>query len=382
MVYSSFNNNSYPLDSITETYEDKNISDIIYETETNWNTLMKAVGILELVSVEKHGEIIYEAVDIKAFFKKIKEFFKGLLEKISRLFKKIIEKVKNLFSKNKHKNIPRNNQSTNSVEKKSSNDTESSTDKEEKRKEEPVNYDHKPIEYEGYEFKTDFLKCEIGSEGMVASAFDILSFHDEFIANLHNIEKDVEKAQEYFSKNFNDLMSNNMHEIYLIHKYLVPDLQITEGADFNSSLFKYFRNNRTEKQKIIMKETDIDIYGKFIDDIPNNIDNVLNKSYTSLKKYIDTFISICENQYRSDDPKKDPLFIKVCNIYTHWYKIILEQYSILITTHSNAIIAQGNQYKAALKKILSGQPYDAKRYHSSAVFDAFMSNGDGTFVLS
>lgn len=93
MVYSS--------KILTETFSNvKSASDIIYETETNWNTLVKAVSDIAEESREKYGEVIYEAVNLKAFFGKIKEFFKGLLEKIKKWFKNIIDKIKNLFSKN------------------------------------------------------------------------------------------------------------------------------------------------------------------------------------------------------------------------------------------------------------------------------------------
>lgn len=380
MVYSSFNNSYYSLGSITETCEDKNISDIIYETETNWNTLMKAIGILELASVEKHGEVIYEAVDIKAFFRKIKEFFKGLLEKIGRLFKKMIEKIKSLFSKNKHKNIPKNNQSTNSPEKKSS----SNDDTEEKRKEEPVNYDHKPIEYEGYEFTTEFLACE--NNNNILTVFESIDWLHDMLVNFRFADNDI--MNNYWYKNYDKFMSDQVilkDGLCNIRTYLTGNkIDIKVDDDFNNVLFRFFRNNENKPKVIRMEEKDIDAYGLFIDDIPNKVDNFLNKQYKVLEDNTNRLLSDWEKilMGESDSIGITTNRLQYTNVCIRWTKIIFEQFTTLVTAHSNAIMAQGNQYKAALKKILSRQPFDAKRYHSSAVFDAFMSNGDGTFVLS
>lgn len=87
MVYSS--------NVLSESYNNtKSISEIMYETEYNWNSLMNAISIVETSSIEAHGEVIYEAVDFKAFFEKVKEFFKNLFDKIKRLFTTIILKIK------------------------------------------------------------------------------------------------------------------------------------------------------------------------------------------------------------------------------------------------------------------------------------------------
>ena len=391
MVYSSFNNNSYPLDSITETYEDKNISDIIYETEYNWNSLMRAIGIFELASVEAHGEVIYEAVDIKAFFRKIKEFFKGLLEKIGRLFKKIIEKVKSLFSKNKHKNIPKDKQPTNSPEKKSS----SNDDKEEKKsssnddkEEKPVNYDHRPIEYKGYNFTTEILASEQESN-LSISQYASGDLYDIMSCVYYNpTEKSIKfwaNADEYLT---GDVSFKNP---YLEHicRMLTDNAGVLFGAtNFNNVCFNLFRDKGIVRT-ISMQEKDINVYGEFIDNVPNRMNDFLNKQYKKIEASTNKTLSewekllaVEQKSYDTLGEKVEDCKIKTINISMRWTKIIFEYFTILITEHTNAIIAQGNQYKAALKKILSGQPFDAKRYNSSAVFDAFMSNGDGTFVLS
>ena len=85
----------YSISTLSESYNDtKSISEIIYETEYNWNSLMDAINIIETSSIETRGEIIYEAVDFKAFFGKVRDFFKNLFDKIKRLFTTIILKIK------------------------------------------------------------------------------------------------------------------------------------------------------------------------------------------------------------------------------------------------------------------------------------------------
>lgn len=113
MVYTSFNKgfmietkqeedifNNIPdinTDNISDNL-DEAVSNLICETEVNWNNLMQAVGIAELTAMETQGEVIYEAVDIKAFFQKICDFFKNIFDKIAALFKKLALKVDEWFT--------------------------------------------------------------------------------------------------------------------------------------------------------------------------------------------------------------------------------------------------------------------------------------------
>lgn len=64
---------------------------IIAETERNYNNIMQAVGIQEFNVFEQTGqEMVYEAVDIKGFISKVKQFFINLWKKIAGLFKKFL----------------------------------------------------------------------------------------------------------------------------------------------------------------------------------------------------------------------------------------------------------------------------------------------------
>lgn len=62
---------------------------IVAESEANYNAIMQAVGVEELMVYESTGEeMVYEASQVSGFFGKVKEFFMKIWEKIKGLFKK------------------------------------------------------------------------------------------------------------------------------------------------------------------------------------------------------------------------------------------------------------------------------------------------------
>ena len=62
---------------------------IVTESEANYNRIMQAIGIEELCAYSETGrELVYEAVNVKGFIGKAKEFFMKMWEKIKGMFKK------------------------------------------------------------------------------------------------------------------------------------------------------------------------------------------------------------------------------------------------------------------------------------------------------
>lgn len=84
----------FDLDDIQESSLEPNMEAgfiIMAESEENYNKIMKAVGISELAYYEANGEeMVYEAVDFRGFFAKIKDFFMNLLKKVAALVKKFL----------------------------------------------------------------------------------------------------------------------------------------------------------------------------------------------------------------------------------------------------------------------------------------------------
>lgn len=100
-VYSIDNVNrssaTFDFDSVAESALEPNMAGayaIVAESECNYNSIMQAIGIHELSVLESTGaEMIYEAADVKGFFKKIKDFFLSILAKIAGLVKRFFAMI-------------------------------------------------------------------------------------------------------------------------------------------------------------------------------------------------------------------------------------------------------------------------------------------------
>lgn len=73
------------------------------ESAANQNAFMKAIALQELASMEQYGntDVLYESVNIKGIFEKIKAFFKKIIEKIHKIFHTFIAKMSSWFGNNK-----------------------------------------------------------------------------------------------------------------------------------------------------------------------------------------------------------------------------------------------------------------------------------------
>ena len=64
----------------------------IYESEHNWNAIMQAIGTHELMESARGREMVMEAVDIKSYIDKAKEFFVNQFKKITDIVKEWMRK--------------------------------------------------------------------------------------------------------------------------------------------------------------------------------------------------------------------------------------------------------------------------------------------------
>ena len=73
------------------------------ESAANQNAFMKAIALQELASMEQYGntDVLYESVNIKGIFEKIKAFFKKIIEKIHKIFHTFIAKMSSWFGNNR-----------------------------------------------------------------------------------------------------------------------------------------------------------------------------------------------------------------------------------------------------------------------------------------
>lgn len=66
---------------------------IVCESEINLNNIMRVIGINEVAAEAKGYTIMYEAVDIKGFFNKVKQAFLSMFKRIAEFFKKVLAKL-------------------------------------------------------------------------------------------------------------------------------------------------------------------------------------------------------------------------------------------------------------------------------------------------
>lgn len=72
------------------------------EMAANHNAFMRGIALSELAAFEQTGstDVLYESVDIKGIFEKIKMFFKKIIEKIHKIFHTFIAKMSSWFGGN------------------------------------------------------------------------------------------------------------------------------------------------------------------------------------------------------------------------------------------------------------------------------------------
>lgn len=73
----------------------------IYESEHNWNQIMNALASHEVLEAARGREMVMEAVDIKGFFEKVKQFFVKLWKKITAVVKNWIDNASAVLRTNK-----------------------------------------------------------------------------------------------------------------------------------------------------------------------------------------------------------------------------------------------------------------------------------------
>ena len=66
---------------------------IVYESEYNFNQIMRCIGLNEVAAASKGREFIFEAADKQGFFQKVKEAFIAAFKKVTELFKKVLGNI-------------------------------------------------------------------------------------------------------------------------------------------------------------------------------------------------------------------------------------------------------------------------------------------------
>ncbi len=186
---------------------------IVAEGEENYNKIMQAIGIDELAVLESTGtEMIYEAVDIKSVFGKIKEFFVNLFKKIQGIFQKFMALINSWVRDDKTFVA--------------------------KYKKHLMQVNTKDFEYKGYVFTNQNLDIAAAAK----KGMEIIE--KEVDAIIDDASKDATNAKKWTdaTENKSDILDKARGEV-------IGGNPIDSG-DFAKELFMFFRNGEDSKVDI------------------------------------------------------------------------------------------------------------------------------------
>lgn len=348
---------------------------IIYETEVNYSNLMKAVGIAELSSMETTGDVIYEAVDIKAFFKKIGDFFNNLFSKIVALFKKIASAIDEFFTSVSVKMFI-NSKRFNSL------------------KSVP-----KGFKYTGYKFTTaNNYAANCNSPEDCLNSTELFGDHTELWGTYWNkgslfYNPDIVRARVSWISNANNAETRKK-TIFQMRCYMVgSDSTFEKEDDFNKLLFATFRNNQLSPSEIIEKDIDISLYKKTLqegygklkksiaDSVNQAKDNV-NKCVKELNNKVEEvgkakgrdskdFIVSKPKEYDGNGDSFYTIATKLINAKIFYLKQYITDVTSLQVAHMKALLDETKQYKMALTKMMNESSSDNNEDKSEVKKESF-----------
>lgn len=330
--------------TVTESYEDVNIDDILpnvdtsnvpdnfdeavsgilYSNERNWNMLMQTVGIAELSCMESEGDVIYEAADIKAFFKKIGDFFKSVLDKIAGFFRKIVEKVQEWFFSIKKK----------MNEKKFKDLTQVPTG----------------FKYEGYNFIDGLDKYIISDVGDITNLYSAIT---EEITKTSDDELNDLDAK--IADQLGDPKSAKFKSMVL--EIILDGVKIKDdNVDISKEIFKYFRSGKDKPEEIT--NIDIDKYKNTINTNLAVVKRTVAKDYKNVQDMTKSGIKDIEKKINSNKfdgltERQTSSMVKILNLAADMLKVAVDLSAQAYSGQLKALHDQSKQYYGALVKMLS-----------------------------
>lgn len=294
---------------------------VMVESETNWNNIMMSIGIAELAETES-GEVITEA-EAPAFFKKIGDFIKKAWDNVVAFVKKILTNISAFFSDNKtflKKYSDRLNKIT-----------------------VPSGFS-----YKGY----DYISCE---KAQIEFGDDLEKTLNSYFAigadAIADLNDDAIATIKSAMENYNIDDENNKLRGQSVGKDSIA------SGDYKNELFKFFRNGQSEKHDI--KDINIKGYMDTMSDF-ENIKNTVNKSLENLKKTKDKMLKAVSDAERklknNSDKDKDK-----ANTAMRYFKLtascINSQINMSMQYVNSFMQAKQEQvrvYKSVLTKLLTG----------------------------
>lgn len=251
------------------------------EIATNHNSFMKSIALSELAAVEQTGstDVLYESVNIKGIFEKIKMFFKKVIEKIHKIFHTFIAKMKSWFGNNAS--------------------FAKTYEKEVVKGWANVKNDW---EFKGYKFTNINLNVE-QADAMKVSLTDAAETIKNALSNgdiatlcnasaitvseegLKQVREHMDDIKESMRKRLIDGLKNNSFNTSVSASYSGGGL---DSSEFTEELFKVFRNDQDSKEDI-SKDKILESYGGSISGMMTYIkefDKIKSKTEAAERKLV------------------------------------------------------------------------------------------------
>lgn len=362
----------------------------VAESEAIYNNSMKEVGIAELRYFEENGqEVIYEAVDVKAIFNKIKMFFKKLIDKVKAIFHTFIAKLSSFVQSDK--------------------DFVKKYEKEFSRKWNDVKED---FEFKGYKFtiknETSFNEPNQDYDFSIGIGTNTKSFNDTLsnpktiiekkssasksdVDNLNNTIKKIKDNYDEICEEIRGDAFEYIKECFSTYSGNIGSNRM-DAKDFSEELFKLFRNNESSKENIEKKDIDGGV-ATITSELrtADKTKKVAEKASKWASKYIENGIKALdkmESELLKEIPnkeKKDDItnYTSACISYCSEYSGLLKcqkEYAVQgCGACLQALKDRSRQYKAIMVKVISGSK---KMQRESYDYTNESYDGSGSFLDS
>lgn len=273
------------------------------EVAANHNAFMKAIALNELAAFEQTGstDVLYESVNIKDIFNKIKEFIKKIIDKIHKIFNTFMAKMASLFG-----------------------DTKTFAKKYEKEIKDGWKKIKDNFTFKGYNYNKA-ITCNTNSDTIKVNCTDknlqdlvngkLSDFVKDSTTNplddnaITNLRKNSDDIKESINKQIVDNINGTNAKIDIADFDINPS---SPGAglnqtDYTKELFKAFRGGEEEKEDLTKSKIEtcygsIDGLVKFLEDFGDTKKNLIQsdknitRAFGKLSEQIDIEKDKLENR--------------------------------------------------------------------------------------
>lgn len=368
------------------------------EIAANHNNFMKSIALSELAAVEQTGstDVLYESVNIKGIFEKIKMFFKKIIEKIHKIFHTFIAKMSSWFGNNAsfaktyEKEVLKGwSNVKNDWEFKGyhfTNISETKTDTDNKF----------TVEIEGIKKElSDLIKDGLANFIVSANEDELVRYStaEENDKTIAKIREDMDEIKDAMRKKIVNTIKEN-HDMPIFIKINTSEKGGYDSSEYSDELFKVFRNGEDSKESF-EKNKVLDSYGgsitgmmtfiKEFDKIKSKTESAERKITRAIQKLIDDVskaqnTSLKEVKDKSEGAKRAAEFlVQISSLYQSIYsassEFITQAFSAYLQAQKDACV----QAKEIAVKVIGQSKKMTESYDYS---DNSYSNGGFDFISS